>query len=108
VPEQAEAAQTERVGDGGGVGDQAVERVGGLPVRMVALAVAAVVEDDRGGVLGEARHLVGEVLLGATEAVDQQERGPVAGDLDGQPDAVVHLDAHPRLPTLRSRPAASS
>ena len=57
-------------------------------------AVAPVIEHHDRGVLAEAVRVVGEVLLRPAEAVDEQQRRAVTGDLDGQADAVVHLDAH--------------
>ena len=102
VAEQGEALPPEGVGHGQDVvghrGQRVVERVG----RMAAGPVAAMVEGD--GVEAEGGQTIepgGEVLLGAGEAVDDEEGTAAAPRLgDGEPET-GHLEPaldHPKSP----------
>src|SRR5687767_10270367 len=53
-----------------------------------------VVEDHDRRVPGELGDVVGEVLFGPGEAMREHERGPGAGHLDLEPDAIVGGDPH--------------
>ena len=62
--------------------------------RLVARAVAPMVEDDDGVVACERRNVVGEVFLRAAEAMDQEQTRTRSRDLDRQPDPVTRRDPH--------------
>ena len=95
VTEQPERVELEPVGHRQHVGGQPVERVGRRIVRGVALAVPAQVERDDPMVTREGLHVVGEVLLGAAEAVYEDHRWGIVdgwGDGRGQRDPVIGGD----------------
>jgi len=94
VAEQPDPLLTEVVGDRQDVGGHAVERVVVGRLRLGALAVAAVVEHHDPVVGGEPLDVVGEVLLRAAEAVHEEQRRTLAGDLDLEDGAVVDGDLH--------------
>ena len=79
VTEQPEGVEPERVGHRQHVGGEAIQRVGGRLVGSAALPVTAKVERDDAVVTGERLHVVGEVLLGAAEAVYQEQRWGIVG-----------------------------
>jgi hypothetical protein len=66
--------------------------------------VAAVIEGHDGVVAGERGHVIGEILHGPAEPVHQYEPGPVAGNLDFEPDTVIHHDAHLHMVTRMTLP----
>ena len=99
MAEQPEAVEAGCVGDRERVGDQPVERVGRRVGRLVAVAVAAMVERHDGVVAREHLDVVGEVEPPAPEAVHQQETRSFTRHVDRELDAVVHRDAHLHMVT---------
>ena len=107
VAEQRERPEPEVVGDGERVRDEPIERVAIGVGGLVAGAVPPMVEEDDPRVLGEPRHVVGEVLPGPGEPVHHEERRAAAELLDREADAVVGRDAH-RVARLLQRAAGTS
>ena len=102
MTEQSEPlAQLERVGDRQGVGREAVEGVGSRIVGLVARAVPAMVERDHAMVAGEDVEVIGEVLLGPAEAVQEKETGARSGDAYLELDPVIDCDSHETSPIRR-------
>ena len=83
-----------RVGDGERVGDEPGERIGRGVGGFVARAVTAMIENHHRVIACQGRHVIGEVLLRTTEAVNQQQPRPLTYHLDREPHPVVHRDAH--------------
>ena len=101
VPEQPKGVDVNGVCDAQHVGGHPVERVGGRVVRLVARAVAAVVEGDHSVSRRQRVDVVREVLLRPAEPVDEQQprSAPGVGDLESH--TVVHGHAHADSPPER-------
>jgi hypothetical protein len=98
VAEQPEGIDAEAIGDREHVGSHPVERVRGRVVRLVARAVTAVVEGDRSVSRRQGVDVVGEVLFGPAEPVDEQQPRPAPGVGDPESHAIVHGHPHCRYP----------
>ena len=104
VPEQPQVAEVVGVGDRERVGREPIEAVGGGVVGRVARPVPTVVEHDHAVIDREGVDVVGEVLLGAAESVDQEEPGRVFGARGDGRELHAVVDRHrPRHAGHRAR-----
>ena len=105
MAEKAELLEPDAIGHRERVEDQAVECVCVAVGRLVARAVAPVIEHhDRVG-SGEHVDVIRKVFLGSAETVHEHEPGTGPGNLDRELDTIVHLEAHCSMVT-RIQPRA--
>ena len=102
-PSRRKFSRPGRVGDRERVGDEPLQRVRGRVGRVVARAVPTMIEGHDRVIARQRRNVIGEVLLGAAQPVQQQEAGSLAGDFDLEPHPVVHRDPHPSMLTRNGR-----
>ena len=99
VTQEPEVLEPGRLGDRQGVGTEPGQRVRRGIGRVVARAMTAMVEDHDTVITRERRHVIGEVLLRAAEAVHQQQARSVARNLHLEPNTVIGRDAHAHMLT---------
>ena len=105
MTEQTKRLETDGIRDLHDVGREPRERVRVGIGRLVACAMAAVIEYDHGVIARQRGNMVCEILLRPTETVHEQEARTIARPLDREPDTVVRCDAHPVMLTRRVRRA---